>query len=325
MLSDQPSMAKKLIIAEHQIEDDADYARLLSMLMPTPYDVSILQERRERWKQKQWFIRTAKLDGQVVGILEICDAGNASSATLRIIVEPEFRGQGIGTRLLNEVLQNPMFTDRKVFVQCRDSDELSQQYVVKLGFQKDAHVFESWINPQDFDLQPFQRYIDRVLEGGLRIATMAELGDTEENRYRMWEIEHITDLDIPGLDPDQMPTWEDARKSWFTASWFDPAGEIVVLDGDRWVGASACAEISPGVCWYVQHTCVLKEYRGRGIATAVKALATQSAKERGATHLRANNHSENHAVLAISKKFNFQPEPGWFEFSRKPLGEGHAT
>ncbi len=325
MLTDQRKLDEKITIREPRLEDDADYARLLSMAMAAPYDVPLLRERRERWAQKYWFVRMAELNGRVVGILELNDAGGPTSATMRIVVEPELRGMGIGSRLFEEIREHPAYTDRKVFAQARDNDPASLRFLQNLGFQQDAHVFESWINPQEFDLAPFQPYIDRVRSSGLRIATLAELGDTEENRYRLWEIEHVTDFDIPGLDPDQLTTWEDARQSWFSASWYNPAANVLALDGEKWVGSSCCAELSPGVCWYVQHTCVLKEYRRRGIATAVKALATEYAKQRGATHLRANNHKENTAMLAISQKFGFQSEPGWLECSRKPLGEKDAN
>lgn len=325
MLTDQRKLDQNLTVREPLPEDDAEYARLLSLVMAAPYDVATLRERRDRWRQKFWFVRMAILDGRVVGILELNDAGGPTSATMRIVVEPTLRGRGIGSRLFEEIREHPVYKDRKVFSQARDNDPASMRFLQKRGFKQDAHVFESWINPQEFDLSRFQPYIDRVLASGLRLTTLAELGDTDDNRYRLWEIENVTDFDIPGLDPDQLTSWEDARQSWFSATWYDPANHYIALDGDKWVGASACAELSPGICWYVQHTCVLREYRGRGIATAVKALATNYAKDRGATVLRANNHQDNTAMLAISQKFGFQPEPGWLECSRKPLGEEDAT
>ncbi|MBC8064286.1 MAG: GNAT family N-acetyltransferase [Chlorobia bacterium] len=318
MLTDQPKLASQLIVRENMPDDDAEYARLLSMVMAGPYDVELLRERRDRWKQKYWFVRVAELDGRVVGILELNDTGGFNCAMVRIVVDPDLRGQGIGTRLLKEIRDNPVYTDRKVFGEVRDDDPKSLSFVEKVGMATKAHVFESTINPQEFDLAKFQPDIDRVLASGLKFATLAELGDSEENRYRLWEIEHVTDKDIPGLDVDRLTTWEDSKQSWFSSSWYYPPGEFLVLDGDKWVAASATAELSPGV-FYVQHTCVLREYRGRGIATAVKAIATENARQRGATLLKANNHSENHAVLAISRKFGFQPQPGLFEIFRPPL------
>ncbi len=313
MLDHQSQLAEKVTIREHQLDDDPAYARLISMVMAAPYDVPLLRERRERWSQKDWHVRMAEVGGQVVGVMELTESGKPGVYRLRIIVDPDHRGRGIGSELLAAAKEHKGYHQPKVFSEVRDNDPQSRLYVEKNGFRLKGHTFESTINPQEFKLDKFQPYVDRVLNMGLRIATMAELRDTEENRFKLWEIEHVTDKDIPGLDMDELPSWEDARKSWFTARWYNPAAEFVILDGDRWVAASCCAELSPGVCWYVQHTCVIREYRGKGLAIAVKALATEYARHQGATLLKANNHSENHPVLAISRKFGFQPQPGWFE------------
>lgn len=316
MRPDQLQLAPGLVIREDRREDDEDFARLLSMVMVAQMDGELLRDRRERWSQKYWFDRVAELDGTIVGILELNDSGSPGSKMCRIVVDPEFRGQGIGTALFKVIEDHPSYTSGKVFTEVRDNDPKSLEFAERLGFQVKAHAYESIIDPATFEIGPFQSYIDRVRESGLRIASMAELGDTEENRYRLWEIEHITDADIPGVDLDLLPTWEDAKKSWFVAKWYDPASIFAVLDGDKWVGASATAELSPGND-YVQMTCVLREYRGRGIATAVKAVATDYARQRGSRLLRANNHEGNDAMLAISRKFGFQPQPGWFELIKR--------
>jgi RimJ/RimL family protein N-acetyltransferase len=314
MLSDQLQVAQRLTVREHRPEDDAVYARLLTMQMAAQLDVELLRDRWQRWSQKVWFIRIAELDGAPVGFLELCDAG-IDCAMLRIVVEPELRGRGIGTALLQTALDNPMFTERKAFAEVRDNDPLSLRFAQKLGYRHKAHAYESMIDPSEFDISAFQHYIDQVRASGFRIVNLEELGDTRENRYRLWEIEHITDADIPGIDMDILPTWQDAKKSWFTASWYNPSCVFVVLDGDKWVACSSTAELSPGT-WYVQMTAVLREYRGRGIATAVKAVATDHCRKLGSRLLKTNNHEGNDPMLAISEKFGFQPQPGWFELVR---------
>lgn len=316
MCPDQLQLATNLIIREDLREDDEAFARLLSMVMVAQLDGELLRDRRERWSQKYWFDRVAELDGKVVGILELNDSGAPGSKMCRIVVDPEFRGRGIGTSLLKVVEDHPSYLTGKVFTEVRDDDPQSLEFAKKLGFQVKAHAYEATIDPAEFDIAPFQPYIDRVVESGLRIASIAELGDSEENRYRLWEIEHITDADIPGVDLDLLPTWEDAKKSWFVAKWYDPASIFIVLDGDKWVAASATAELSPGND-YVQMTCVLREYRGRGLATAVKAVATDYARKRGSRLLKANNHEGNDAMLAISRKFGFKQQPGWFELVKR--------
>lgn len=297
--------------------DEFDYARLLSMQMTAPYDVAALADRRKRYAKKEWHEQVAEVDGKLVGIAELVSTGAKDSAMCRIVVDQDYRNQRIGASLLEFVAKIPLFQRSKVFAQVRDDEPFSLDFAEKAGFVQQAHVFESFIDPSQFDIGPFLPLIEQIRASELKIVTLADLGSTEETRYKLWEIEHVTDHDIPGLDPDVLPSWEDAKDSWYQAPWFDPHAEFLALDGDRFVGASGLAEMATGV-WSILHTCTLREYRGRGIATALKALATNYAKEKGSRLLKTNNHSENEAMLAINRRFGFQPMPGWIEVVRNP-------
>lgn len=60
------------------------------------------------------------------------------------------------------------------------------------------------------------------------------------------------------------------------------------------------------------HTGVDREYRGRGIALALKLLTIRRSRALGATYLRTNNDSENAPILHINRKLGFQPIPGYY-------------
>jgi len=60
------------------------------------------------------------------------------------------------------------------------------------------------------------------------------------------------------------------------------------------------------------HTGVLKEYRGRKIALALKLLAIRFARACGATYIRTNNDSQNAPILAINEKLGYKPQQGLF-------------
>ena len=318
MRLDQSTLETSLTIRERRAEDDATYARLLSKVMTAAYDEAALRDRRERYSHKMSIERVATLDGQMVGFGELFESG--AGANCRIVVDEPFRGRGIGSSLMDSLRHHSLFERPKVFGQVPDNDKNAISFVERAGFKLQAHVFESFIDPSEFNLQPFQPAIERLQSDGLRIATLAELGMSPENRYRLWEIEHVTDLDIPGLDPDQLPSWEDAKRSWYQASWFNPAAEFIALDGDRFVGLSGVAEMAPGT-WSILHTCTLREYRGRGIATALKALATNFAKQKGSRLLKTNNHSGNAPMLSINRRFGFKPLPGWLEYTKFAGGQ----
>ncbi|HJP82096.1 MAG TPA: GNAT family N-acetyltransferase [Fimbriimonadaceae bacterium] len=296
-------------------EDDNAIGRLISMVMIAPYDAEMIRDRRERYRHKQRYERVAALGTAVVGIAEITESGAPTCAMARIVIEPEYRNQGIGRRLLQELESSPVFQSSKVFAQVADNDERSLAFAKRQGFEVKAHVFESEIDPQEFDLSVFSNAIENLKSNGIRFTTLAELGDNEENRYRLWHLEYITDLDIPSLDPDHLQGWEDAKDSVFTAKWFNPEGEFVALAGDEWAGISGVGEVSPG-SWSVLHTCTAKEFRGMGLATALKALSTEFIRKSGGHQLKTNNHSENHTMLSINRRFGFQPLPGWYDLTK---------
>ena len=62
---------------------------------------------------------------------------------------------------------------------------------------------------------------------------------------------------------------------------------------------------------------VRREYRGRGIALALKLLAIDFCRRSGAARIRTNNDSENAPMLAINRRLGYVPEPGWYVLRRE--------
>ena len=77
---------------------------------------------------------------------------------------------------------------------------------------------------------------------------------------------------------------------------------------------------------YNQTTGVLPAYRGRGIASALKAHSIRWAQDIGAETIRTYNHSANVAMLAINRKLGYMPEPGWicYELDLPKYFEGRS-
>lgn len=230
---------------------------------------------------------------------------------VRLAVDPAFRRRGIGSALLRALVDARPEADR-FSLDYREDNEAAARFVADRGFQRKNLVFESVLDLKAFDPSSWQEPVDRLRATGLRIATMAELGDDESARYRFWDLEHTTDHDIPGVDPTLLIDWNDAQKIVFGSSYYDPAGEFVAMDGETFVSLSGVGELSPGR-FYNQHTCTHRDYRGRGIALGLKVLALAYAKERGGDTCRTNNHSENAPMLAINRKLGYVPQPGTWD------------
>ena len=78
----------------------------------------------------------------------------------------------------------------------------------------------------------------------------------------------------------------------------------------------------------IEYTGVLKEYRGKGIAFAVKVVATVEGAKAGVKQIRTNNDPDNPAILRLNQKMGFRAVPGPVIFKKscdKPLYGDHLV
>ena len=65
---------------------------------------------------------------------------------------------------------------------------------------------------------------------------------------------------------------------------------------------------------HTDDTGVHREYRRRGIATALKRHALAWAKRTGYDEVRTFNESSNRAMLTINESLRFEKFPGWLGY-----------
>jgi RimJ/RimL family protein N-acetyltransferase len=91
-----------------------------------------------------------------------------------------------------------------------------------------------------------------------------------------------------------------------------PEGYFIAKDGPKYVGMSDVHRIDtePGVLQQ-DDTGVIREYRGRGIATALKLKITEFGQRNGYRMIKTWNDSVNAAMLAVNVKLGFKRQVGW--------------
>lgn len=167
--------------------------------------------------------------------------------------------------------------------------------------------FSNWVKLQlflpTFDSSLFLREVHRVDDSGIRITTLAESGDTPEQRRKLYELNAECSADIP--ERGEFHTWEEYQKIRFGASSFLPEGVVLALDGGDWVGMSAIS-YRPGYEYAFQEmTCTIRSHRGLGIAIRMKIAGVEIARGLGVDTIRTIHHPDNKAMITLNRKLGY--------------------
>jgi GNAT superfamily N-acetyltransferase len=186
----------------------------------------------------------------------------------------------------------------------------SRRFAERIGATYVEDMFESLYDLKADGGAPLDTFKSRLSDQGITILRFSELGDeSEENLRRLHALYVPVEADMPGI----YYRWERPFENFMREVVRDPAfrtdGVLIAVHEDQWIGLAIVQEKDGKA--FNQTTGVLPEYRGRGIASGLKAHSIEWARSIGANTIRTYNHSTNEAMLAINRKLGYVPEPGW--------------
>jgi len=293
--------------------DAAEMARLYSYVLAEPITADTALDW---WRPRVGEIRVTTLaqneTGTVIGYWDVSretwmKPGNFFT---KIILVPERRGQGLGAQMFADALRvarehGATHLESSV----REDDAASIRFAKSHGFEIEHHAFESTLALADFDEHRFDELMARVRADGFLFFSLAEAGVTDENKHKLYDVNRASSLDDPGSD-GTFPDFYAFSKNVFDASWFRADTQILASHGEHWVGLSAIGVYQADKHAYNAFTGVLRDYRGRGLAQALKLQTILLARREGMRYIRTHNDSNNAPMLAINRKLGYKPEPG---------------
>ncbi len=296
--------------------DAAEMARLYSYTVTEPIAV---ESARDWWTPREGEIRSTMLalddNCQAIGDWDVDRETwmKPGYFYIKVLVIPEKRGRGIGTQMYKDALRFAReHGATHLESSIREDDLKALKSVVKRGFKVEHHTFESTLDLNDFNEHRFDDLMRRIHAESFRFFSLAEAGLTDENKHRLYEVNRDSGLDNPGND-GIFPDYYAFSKNVFEASWFRADTQILASHADRWVGLSAVGIYPADKHAYNAFTGVLREYRGRGLAQALKLQTILLAKKEGMRYIRTHNDSKNRSMLVVNRKLGYRPEPGYYE------------
>jgi GNAT superfamily N-acetyltransferase len=153
----------------------------------------------------------------------------------------------------------------------------------------------------------FEPSLARAAGEGITFTTMADLGDTQEHRRALYELNRTCSADIPGRG--EFYTYEEYladRVSVFALDW---RGTLIARDGGTWVGMTVTSLFPDRGFAFSQMTGVLAPYRGRGLSLALKLQAIRFARDNGFHTLATFHHPRNATAIAMNRRLGFVADP----------------
>jgi GNAT superfamily N-acetyltransferase len=215
-----------------------------------------------------------------------------------LMVHPDYRCRGVGSLLLSRLLADSTAHDPETIqARARDDHTEALAFLTHRGFVETQRMLGLELTVADFRFSEWASFFDRLARSGIAITTL-ERARLEDDAWltNLHEMYCAAAADWPDPDPDlsghtPVPLEEfQTRASEFAR----PEAFFIATDGHRYVGASSIFALG---------TAVVPEHRGRGIATALKAMGIRFAQQQGIN--RVTTCTANPAMRAANEMVGF--------------------
>lgn len=287
--------------------------------MPCEDDLS-LEEKKCQADTILHRIAVLSNEGKMVGYGR-CVSGSWDPSTkpgyfdIYVAVAKDWQGEKFGEAIVKYLAHYAQNNGGHVLTTTvKDSNFESIVLFEQLGFAKRIHNYMSVLDLLKFEPSAFRDALETVNSLHLKFATLANYPDTEETFNHFMDFFFELAVDAPNSDGfvEDRNTMKYILKN--VAPW-EPAGILLVVDGDRWIAMSVVIREPNG--WF---NCVLtgvsRDYRRKGLATGVKVKAAEHAKNSGGKFLRTFNDSSNEKILRVNHRMGFEAQHGSFTLEK---------
>jgi len=292
-----------------------DFDRITELTNRIEQEKISVEDMRARWlnkSRKQWR-RVVIFEDEIVGYVGCLQAitGGGGIYLLRVDIEDEHQKKGIGKALLGLADQaGREFEAKLLTTKSRDDMPREKRFFEAAGYEPFEHL-----QGVKLDFEAYQAPYTKP--GSEVIRTWADIGDSRENRLRLYEMYIQTESGSPGIEVWGIPGFEGWETGIFTSSWYRPEGLLVAEIEREWIGLAIVGPMEDGI-WTTDYTGVLPQHRGQGIATRLKVLALDYARANEAKAIHTFNDALNGPMRAINDKLGFVADTGWWMYRKTP-------
>jgi RNA polymerase sigma factor (sigma-70 family) len=260
------------------------------------------------------FVRTQYVvedpgSGQILGFGSIEQSIYLPKYRLFIISDPRRLGLGVGDVLL-ERLMIDLKDAGAVTVSCREYSSQKElfEFLTNRGFTEVDRVLDLRLDVTRFDVSSVRPVVKKLKECGITISTLAQERSRDPRCIeKLYELTSALQADDPARVPFALPAYNQREaRLWLDMPYVLPDAYFIVKYEDRYIGVGGVNlfEALPGGLTQ-SFTGVLRDFRRKGIGTALTSLAIEYAAQRDYKIIQSFNRPIQSSIVALNKKLGF--------------------
>jgi GNAT superfamily N-acetyltransferase len=280
------------LISLREAESDADleaWRQVRIAVVPNERAPSVEELRRVGTPDR--LLLLAELDGELAGSGLASRSEMAGLGSLAPRVLPRARRRGVGTALLEELAAHVAglgFSEANALVE----DDGSLAFAERFGFREADRQVEQVRLVGTAEERP-------RAPAGIELVTLAERPDLSRAVYTQVAVEALADIPV---DPPLQVSLEDWERGWVSLA----EGTFLALAGGEVVGCAGLLP-DPDRADRAEHslTAVRRDWRGRGVARALKQATIAWAAENGVGELYTWTQRGNERMQRLNERLGY--------------------
>lgn len=285
--------------------------------------------------KREWKIRDKNLvrdrlllyyNSQIIGVLYYNQGRDSNNKItfFTLHINPEFNTEKTRNLLFNKFLNEiAKYNSNKIITEVYDHPNyhLVRQFLIDNSFDLVQTNREYSCDIRKINIEKYIPLIERLESDGIKFYdSKNELKNTPNHYVKLEELiwTYAQDFPIPdGIQHTRMP-YDQVMKQQIDFEENHYGVEIVAVKNGKYIGSTDIEvffKTEPHKGW-TGGLGVLKEFRRKGIATALKIKAIEVLLKKGITELRTDNE-ENNPMYKINLALGFQPVPFSLEYMKE--------